>query len=333
MEPQDLVTQDQARGGPLPPAMPVRQSGAPIGMGSWLIHAILSLGLAGAFYAFFMTTKHDAVLSQLLPFAFDPYDAIGSFAVETAIFLALLSIVRTLRLWRTPHPHVESQIFLVRTHLGIMLAVLLTLVGDVVAMLRHLPTWTGQPGTGDLVLVVSGMGLLGSLVGIWAVRSHRRIDAPRPPREWAKAILVGIAMVAILAFYPEQIIHDNVGELVTVVVGAVLLYVPMWAWGEALMPAPRERSLKTPGRSRLAQWLMVILIAMGIGLVLVLGEATESSGGKQGIQVFHALHVVAVYVGLEVAAVLIGYGLLHTHLGLFRSTGTIGEERKVEQGG
>lgn len=300
----------------------------------WLINTLLSLGLAGIFYLFFMTAKHDAALSSIIPFAFDPYDAIGSFAVETAVFLAMLSVVRTIRLVRMENPDVAHSVFLARTHMGVVFAVLLTLVGDVVAMLRHVSEWTGHPATTELVLWLVGMGVLASSLGIALSFVARTIGVAFWPRKWHKATLVSVAMVAILAFYPEQLIHTNVGELLTVVVGAVLLYVPMWAWGEALVPSPAERHQKTQVRSRLAHWMVVILVAMGIGLVLVLGESTESGGGSggRGIQVLHALHVVAVYVGLEVAAVLIGYGLLKNHLGLFRSIGTVGEGRKAGQG-
>jgi hypothetical protein len=293
------------------------------------INAFLSLGLAGFFYLFFMTTKHDAALSPIIPFALDPYDAIGSFAVETAVFLALLSVVRTIRLARLERPDVMSVVFLARTHMGVVLAVLLTLVGDAIAMLRHWSSWTGRPATMELVLWLVGMMILGSLVGISVSFAARTISVPDKPWEWKRASLGAVAMIAILAFYPEQLIHNNVGELFTVVVGALLLFVPLWAWGKALLPSPEPRPAKkrenSQVRSRLVQGMVVILLSIGVGLVLVLGESTESGGGGRGIQVFHALHVIGVYVGLEVAAVLIGYGLLKNHLGLFRSTGTVGE--------
>ena len=281
----------------------------------WLINALMPLGLAAAFSVFFMTTKHDAALSTILPFAFDPYDAISSFAVETAIFLAILSCVRTFRLSRKDGREGERHIFLARAQMGVVLAVLLTLVGDAVAMVRHLPQWTGHPATNELVLLCVGMVVLASSAGILVAFSVCHSGFPRLPGGWKKGTLVFAVMVGLLAFYPENIIRNNIGELFTVVVGALLLFVPMWALGEVLLPYPVEKPEKKQGWS---QWMVVLLVALGIGLIVVLSEATESGRGGRGISLFHALHVSFVYIGLEVAAVLIGYGVLKEQLGLFR---------------
>lgn len=151
-----------------------------------LINTLIPLGLAGAFYVFFMTTKHDAALSQIIPFAFDPYDAIGSFALETAVFLGILSFIRTIRLYRKGKPEREQQVFLARAQMGVALAVFLTLVGDTVAMLRHLTQWTGRPATGELVLFLVGMVFCALVVGLLVSFSARTIGLPHIPGVWKR---------------------------------------------------------------------------------------------------------------------------------------------------
>jgi len=278
-----------------------------------LINTLIPLGLAGAFYFFFMTTKHDAALSTIIPFAFDPYDAIGSFAVETAVFLGILSFIRTIRLYRKDQRDVEQHLLLARTQMGVVLVVLLTLVGDAVAMLRHLPQWTGHAATNELVLLF--VGLVFFALGVWMFVSvyARHIGLPRIPRFWKKGTIVFVAMVVILAFYPENLINSNVGELGTVVVGAFLLFVPLWALGDALIPYTLKNQEKQDRPvHKTYQWIVVILLGICIGLFIVLGEGIHLS------QFFRHIHIVFVYVGLEVSAVLIGYCFLRKQLGLFR---------------
>jgi hypothetical protein len=50
-----------------------------------------------SFYLFFQTSKHNPALSSVNAFADDPYDAVGSFGVQFALFTALLSLVRAFR--------------------------------------------------------------------------------------------------------------------------------------------------------------------------------------------------------------------------------------------
>jgi hypothetical protein len=65
----------------------------------------------------------------------------------------------------------EQHIFLARTMMGIVVAVFLTLVGDVVAMLRHPSQWMGQPATNELLLMLVGQALLALLIPRHIVRS------------------------------------------------------------------------------------------------------------------------------------------------------------------
>jgi hypothetical protein len=266
-----------------------------------------------------MTTKHDAALSQIIPFAFDPYDAIGSFAVETTIFLAILSLIRTLRLGYKGKSVVEKHVLLARTQMGIVLAVLLTLASDTVAMLRHLSQWTAHTATYELLLFFGCMALLAIVVGIFVFFSVHKIGLPHTSRIWRKAALVFVAMVVILTVYPENIITSNIGELFTVVVGALLLFVPLWALGDALVPYTLEKQEK---KNMLVQhkyqWIIVPFLGICIGLFIVLGEVTQSGAGIQHFQLFRYIHIIFIYVGLELAAVLIGYSFLRNQLGLFR---------------
>ena len=61
---------------------------------------------------------------------------------------------------------------------------------------------------------------------------------------------------------------------------------------------------------------MVIVVAVIIGLLLVAAESRE--GGGAPMKLAQLAFVAAVYVGLEVVAMLIAFAFLRKWLGLFR---------------
>ena len=65
------------------------------------VSAFITFVLAVVFYLFFQISKHDLALSQVNVFAEDPYDAVGSFGVQFALFTALsVTLSRTwVRCW------------------------------------------------------------------------------------------------------------------------------------------------------------------------------------------------------------------------------------------
>src|SRR5207237_9864288 len=72
------------------------------------VNACLAFVLAALFYLFWQINKHQPALSQVNAFAEDPYDAVGSFGTQLAVFTALLSVVRAFRSYQ-PNKVLESQ--------------------------------------------------------------------------------------------------------------------------------------------------------------------------------------------------------------------------------
>jgi hypothetical protein len=140
------------------------------------------------------------------------------------------------------------------------------------------------------------------------------------PNLWKRAAIVSLAAVAILAFYPENLRQSTVGELFTVIVGAILLFAPMWAFGMSLVPYQTE--VKQHEAITLSDWLnrykyqigFVILLGILMGLFFVLGESTEGGGGPR---LPRFAFVASVYIGLETAGLLIGYSFMRKPLGFF----------------
>jgi hypothetical protein len=282
---------------------------------------LLVVALTALFYLFFMASKHDPSLSAANAFAEDPYDAVGSFGIQTAAFLAALSIVRAFLLNRGTTLTGERNAFLIRTQLLAVLAVAVTLVDDLVAMLRNLSIWMGRPEGYYLAMLLACLLTLALHVGAAVFRSVRETGSRPTAAGWKRAAAISIIAIAVLSFYPDKLPQNIPGELFTVIVGAVLLFAPMWALGAAFIPCQSETKQSEwvtqsgwSGRSKY-QLAFVMLLGLMMGLFLFLAESTERSGGPT---VAPPVFVGLVYVGLETTGILIGYAFLNRPVGLFR---------------
>ena len=318
------------------------------------VSAIITFVLAVLFYLFFQISKHDPALSHVNAFAEDPYDAVGSFGVQLAVFTALLSLVRALRPYHQKKELDGQKLLLLRAEYISCLSVAVTLVADIIAMIRYPSLWTGLAAGYLLAALLAGMAFLTAIVGWLIYHSTRNIIVPATRGGWARSILISIVGILILALYPESWRQSVPGALFTALVGMILFFVVVWAIGIAISPSMKtdfedfiddlasiyrwlkahsgslvvlcnifEKMRDVPFVRPLLSWLnprkhtwnVCILIGLLMGLVLALAE-TIGGGGPQQIGRF--VIVAAVFVGLEGAGVLLGYALLARPLGLFR---------------
>ena len=204
------------------------------------INALISLALVILFYFFFMTSKHNPPLSAVNAFAEDPYDAVGSFGVQAAAFLGILSLMRAFRPYRVSAPSEEQKIFLARTQMLAVLAVAVTLADDIIAMARYPSVWIGSPNGYELAALLSSLAFLALVSGALVYRSVRETSLQTIPNVWKRAAIVSLATVVILIFYSNSVSQSTPGALSTVLVGAILLFAPMWALGMSLVPYQTE---------------------------------------------------------------------------------------------
>lgn len=290
------------------------------------------LSVAGlAFALFFQATKHSPRLAAVNPFAEDPYDSIGSFAIQFVLFMILVSLVRA---FQRGQPDPRSAATQIRGQLMAHLAFAFTLVGDLIALFRHPPLWVASPAGRELLTLTASLLFAPLAAIILLVRTAQSLSLPARRASLLKVVGVPVGEVLVLACYPERLRQTLPGEIFTVLCGIALLFVAVWAIGSTVVAQSAPRVQAAPAAIahstgiertiavRLTQWLRplfhrwLIVAAAGIlcGAFLVFQELNDGGTSPHGSK---RLLVIAVYLGLETAGVVTGYALLSRQLALF----------------
>lgn len=321
------------------------------------VSALLTFGLAISLYPFFEICKHAPALSLVNAFAEDPYDAVGSFGIQLAPFLSLLTVQRAFRPYQSEQTRDSQQVLFARAAYFSCVAVAVTLVADMIAMIRHPSLWLGVSAGYLLAGLLGGMVLLTALV-LWSLsRVTRPLPLRSPLQRWTKASACSLAGLLILAFYPEEVRQSMPGELLTIAVGAIFLFGLVWALGTAIAPSldtafedviddlvaayqweKAHTDLSDPSLAldsvfekllalslvrSVLRWLNPrkhpwnIALLLGVCMGLAL-LLSEMSGEGGPPQLGKLAMVAAVFIGAECGGVLLGYALLAKPLGLFR---------------
>jgi len=315
---------------------------------------LIVLFLAVAFTVFFFVSKHNQALVHINPFADDPFDAVGSFGVQLTLFTALLSMIRVY----IPHVNNEmsasQKLLVIRGCTVSVQSVAVTLAVYVVAMIRYYNEWIFAPDGRILAFMVAGMTILAAITA-WRIdllAYNAGLSSDLPSRRMALInCLVGIL---ILGIYPAEWRQGPVGAVATAVLGVLLLLFLTWSLAAALSPridihiedflddiAGVDRALKAKGKTasrildgianifakpplaglvrtfnpRKHVWRFAVLVALVAGVLLALFESLREStlfnSGRFAV-------IVAVFIGIEGAGVLLGHVLFTRYLGIFR---------------
>ncbi|HLJ32880.1 MAG TPA: hypothetical protein VKU38_04475, partial [Ktedonobacteraceae bacterium] len=207
------------------------------------VNASLTLLLAVLFYLFWQICKQQSALAHVATFTEDPYDAVGSFGTQLALFTALLSVVRAFRPYQSGMIG-SRQVLYVRGAYLTCLSVAVTLGADVVAMLRYPSVWIGLPAGFILATLVGGMALLTALVG-WHIHhiAHESIGSTAH-NGWVRAIVISLLGAIICALYPQNW-HESIPVgglwtgfiLFTAILGMVIFFASVWAWETTISPS------------------------------------------------------------------------------------------------
>jgi hypothetical protein len=247
---------------------------------------------AVVFYLFFQINKRGP-FRDVNPFGQDPYDAVGSFAIQGALLIGILTYARALRLCEAPSQAAKIRLIL-RGNGLVLLAILVTLVADVVAeIIRPFPAsfW------GNVLLVELGLMFLlaltcaGALIVVFA-----RIRTAASPRDLTPAdgiddlwTLVRVPVTKADAFLPatfvEWVNHFNSDWLFARV---------QWL------------------NARTHPWRFACALGLLVGVVLILAQLQEGLPPSFKI----GLLVAGIFISAEFCATLLGFAILGGYLGL-----------------
>jgi len=312
------------------------------------ITSLLVFSLALLFLLFFDKSKHLTMLAEANPFAEDPYDAVGSFGIQLSFFVAVLSLLRAFRPYVTNEIPLNQLILILRGETVALLSILVTLAGDLVAMLRYTSLWTNS-AAGWMLAGLTG-GLLVLTIGVGLRLYSIAVNLPLFFESHSWRAILGVVSLLILAIYPANWRESVAGGVFTATLGMAILFISTWALATSIFPRldltyedalddllPIYRSVKSRFRSlsllenltkinglckvfnwlnpRRHRWHFIILIALLMGGSLMMVEAL-SEGVSANIKL--VLLLLAIFLGIEGAGVILGYFLFAEFLGMFR---------------
>lgn len=274
---------------------------------------------------FFFAAKHQPALAKLAPFGDDPYDAVGSFAVQVAVVAAALSGLRAVRSHGSAGiPEIRSSLIL-RGAVISALAIFIAVLADLVAMIRYPEVWLGRAAGLELGLFLIVLALA-AFVG--AGRLARGVPGAGANAATARgrAALIAAAGALLLGFYPRTWRHGFAGAVLTAVFGMALLFAWTWALAKVLVPGDTGDTddllddLHAP--KPVARWLRAhpwrcvvwsaVIGGLALALLEALGEGLPASARR-------ALLVLGVFTGIEGLGIVLGFALFRRQLGLLRT--------------
>ena len=277
------------------------------------LNAVAVCFLAALFYWLFMFAKHNAYLASMIPFGDDPYDSVGSFACVVGALLAFVALVRAYLPYRSG-PDRWQVLYLLRSQLAVVLAVVLTAAADATAMARYPEQW--YPGFWNfaVVAVVAGMAIAATAVFL-LLRPSLPAMTGAARRRSMRALLVTLGGMAALAACPKSMLQGMAPHLFAIILGASVLFASMRLWLVALLPdESREEKAERPVRSSGAwpQWAGVMLLGGLVGLCAFAGELTEHGAA---IPMRRLLFVGSVFAGIGLSGILLAFVFLGEPLG------------------
>ena len=176
------------------------------------------------FVLFFDFSKHNAALAPLNPFLEDPFDAVGSFAVQLSAVAALLALLRIVR----PYPRgvtLKNVALILNCNLTALLAILITVIADSTALVRFLPKWIDHSAGWLLASLICGLLAVTTIILQRILFLGLSIKWFSKLRNWPQTLSVGLAGLIIMAFYLPAWRRVIAGSIISALLGIVFFLV------------------------------------------------------------------------------------------------------------
>jgi hypothetical protein len=247
--------------------------------------------IAIIFYLFFQVNKRSPFV-EANPFAVDPYDAVGSIAIQVALLISLLTYARVIR-WRDDPSQDRGRLVLHGSNL-VLAAIFVTLCADAIAVIvQPLPLSL----LGNILRIELGLMFVLTFscgLGLWLV--FRGTPAAAPPTDLTPAdaiddlwSLVRVPVVKGSAIFPTSVVdwvkRFNSDRLFACV-----------QWFD-----PRKHPWRFTGG-----------VGLLVGVLLVVAQLQEGLPPNLGV----GLLVTVIFISIELVATLLGFAIFGGYLGL-----------------
>jgi hypothetical protein len=154
------------------------------------------------FIWFFFYCKHNSLLSEVNVFNFDPYDAVGSIAIQISFVAAFFS---TLRIFAVTNIEVKPSyhlIMILRGNLVSLLSILVTMISDIIALVRFRKIWINSSSGIFLSAMVISFMLITVILILWTLKPDLAKNLKIRYNMFSLKNLWSLAGFIIIAFYP-----------------------------------------------------------------------------------------------------------------------------------
>lgn len=244
-------------------------------------------------------------IQNAAPFADDPYDAVASFAFQIAMAIALLSLARLVSI-KDERGQRQRAPFILRGVLLVEICVFVTLISNLVAIVKALPLTLSTP----MIYTFEGMALLTtffSITGIFWINARKEtgnISAEASPDALGQTINDCWTLIAVISAH---------------IVTRMPVLRPLWSWADSAAHATangwnKRLSFANPNQH---PWGFAMTFAVLVGLLFmgatILSESL-SEGGPPNPTI--ALLLAGIFFAGETIAILLSFLFFGGYLGL-----------------
>ena len=249
--------------------------------------------VALVFWIFFQINK-GGPFREINPFGVDPYDAVGSFAVQGALLVGILTYARVLRTLGDSSQQASKGRLILRGNGFVLTAIWITLAADAIAVILHPVPPSGWGGV--LLAELTAMVLLAAICALLLIIIWRRKKTTPPPGNLTPADAI-----------------DDLWALVRVPVQKVGNLLPrrFVDWVDRF----RIDMLFTRVRwvhPRLHPWRFAAALGLLAGIALIIAQLQEGLPPSLAI----GLLVTGIIISAEFSATLVGFTVFGGFLGL-----------------
>lgn len=257
------------------------------------IHQVTALIFLTAiiFFLFFQVNKRSPFV-EVNPFANDPYDAVGSIAIQLAVLISLLSYARVIR--GRDDPILANQRLILHGNILVMAVIFITLTSDALAEFVQPMTSTFLSNILRLELALMFILTFVCTLLLWVVFKGVPTASPPPNLTPADAIDDLWSLVRVPITRSNSVFPLSIVECVKRFNSDLLFAHIPW-----LNP-------------RLHPWRFTGVVGLLVGMLLVIAQLQEGSPPSPVI----GFLLLGIFISVELIAALLGFAIFGGYLGL-----------------